>query len=141
MNLLREYVNQVLCENSSTAQLTINGVQFYVELAITERSRNEGLMFRESLSRDAGMLFVFPDSGPRSFWMKNTYIPLSIAYLNESGKILNIEHMTPFNLTGVKSVGHAKYALEMNRGWFWENGIQSGDTVSGIPAMCGRLLK
>jgi uncharacterized membrane protein (UPF0127 family) len=73
--------------------------------------------------------------------MKNTYIPLSIAYLNENGKILNIERMTPFNLTDVKSIGHAKYALEMNRGWFRENGIRSGDIVLGMPGMCGGLLK
>jgi uncharacterized membrane protein (UPF0127 family) len=98
-------------------------------------------MFRESLALGAGMLFIFPDSGPRSFWMKNTYVPLSIAYLNENGKILNIERMIPFNLAGVKSVGHAKYALEMNQGWFHKNGIRVGDTVSGIPGIRGGLLK
>ena len=91
-------------------------------------------MFRESLSYNAGMLFMFPDSGPRSFWMKNTYIPLSIAYLNESGRILNIECMTPHNLSSVPSNGNAKYALEMNQGWFQDNNIIIGDKVLGIPA-------
>ena len=134
MRLLREYIQHILHEDATSTQLSINGTQFYVELAVTDESRNTGLMFRESLSYNAGMLFMFPDSGPLSFWMKNTYIPLSIAYLNESGRILNIEHMIPHNLSSVPSNGNAKYALEMNQGWFQDNNIIVGDKVLGIPA-------
>ena len=79
MRLLREYIQHILHEDATSTQLSINGTQFYVELAVTDESRNTGLMFRESLSYNAGMLFMFPDSGPLSFWMKNTYIPLSLA--------------------------------------------------------------
>ena len=133
MKLLREYISCILSESATSTKLTINGKDLYVELATTDESRNTGLMFRESLSYNSGMLFMFPDSRPLSFWMKDTYIPLSIAYLNEAGEILNIEHMFPFNLTSVKSLGNARYALEMNKGWFRENGIAVGDKVCGIP--------
>ena len=129
MNLLREYISKVLIENTSYISLSINDIYFAVEHASTEQSRAKGLMFRESLSPNTGMLFTFPDVGYRSFWMKNTYVPLSIAYLNEAGRILNIESMNPLSMTDINSAGPAKYALEMNRGWFMQNNIMTGDTV------------
>jgi|TARA_Y100000593_G_C4237872_1_gene300538 uncharacterized membrane protein (UPF0127 family) len=135
--LIRESIS--LSRYLPSVELTVNGIPLQVELANDEQSRNQGLMFRESLPDDSGMLFVFPDLDQRSFWMKDTYIPLSIAYLNEKGEILNIEDMHPFNLSGVKSKGPAMCALEMNRGWFHENNIFPGDIIYGIPA--GRLGK
>ena len=132
MKLLREYIGKVLGEDTSHTILSVNNIQFSVELASTEQARNKGLMFRESLSPNIGMLFTFPDIDYRSFWMKNTYIPLSIAYLNEHGQILNIESMRPLDSTNTYSSAPAKYALEMNVGWFRKNGIKPGDVVVGM---------
>jgi uncharacterized membrane protein (UPF0127 family) len=128
--LLRECIREILSENVSYVSLNIKGISFTVEHADTEQLRNKGLMFRESLSHNTGMLFTFPDTDYRSFWMKNTYIPLSIAYLSESGRILNIESMKPLSTRDVNSLGPAKYALEMNYGWFTKNNIKPGDVVS-----------
>ena len=86
-------------------------------------------MFRRSLDADAGMLFVFPVPQAASFWMKDTYIPLTIAFLDENGRIVNLADMEPFD-TGTlhRSEGMVKYALETNRGWFVEHGVGPGDT-------------
>jgi len=130
MNLLREYIREMLNENVACVSLSVKGISFTVEHADTEQLRNKGLMFRESLSYNTGMLFTFPNTAYRSFWMKNTYIPLSIAYLSESGRILNIESMKPLSDRDVNSSGPAKYALEMNEGWFARNNIKPGDVVS-----------
>ena len=89
-------------------------------------------MYRKELSPDAGMMFIFPENKELSFWMKDTHIPLSIAYINEDGVILNIEDMEPLSLASVPSGGSCKYALEVNQGWFEENGIQAGDQIEGI---------
>tara|TARA_Y100000310_G_C20619856_1_gene782674 strand:+ start:706 stop:1128 length:423 start_codon:yes stop_codon:yes gene_type:complete len=135
MNNLRTLIREMLEISipSATRELYINGILAEVEVAATEDTRNRGLMFRDRLIEGSGMLFLFSDSAPRSFWMKNTYIPLSIAYINESGQILNIEDMIPFNMSGVRSNGPAMCALEMNRGWFSRNGIRPGDYVEGLP--------
>ncbi len=113
-------------------QLVIRGSNINVEHAADTPTRQLGLMYRNFLPPNAGMLFSFPDSSDRSFWMKNTYIPLSIAYIDEQGVILNIEDMEPQNLDGVRSVGPAMYALETNKGWFDEHGISAGDIVQGL---------
>lgn len=101
----------------------------FVEVANNNQSRTQGLMYRTSLNIDSGMLFIFEDNQPRSFWMKNTVIPLSIAYADAEGKILNISEMSPMALSSVPSKGPAKYALEMTRGWFKENNIGPGDRI------------
>ncbi len=87
-------------------------------------------MFRQELEPDSGMLFIFPESAQRSFWMKNTNIPLSIAYVNENNEILNIEDMTPHDTNGVRSQGKAKCAIETNRGRF-------GYTRKMYNSLCG----
>tara|TARA_Y100000310_G_C20505614_1_gene726261 strand:+ start:625 stop:912 length:288 start_codon:yes stop_codon:yes gene_type:complete len=94
-------------------------------------------MYREHLDENCGMLFAFPVSGQRSFWMRNTYLPLSIAYLNEGGRILNIEDMVPLDEYGIRSKGSSLYALEMDKGWFRRYGIRPGDIVNGLPG-CAR---
>lgn len=106
--------------------LSINGHPLRVEVANTPLKRSIGLMYRENLDEDAGMLFVFPDSKNQSFWMKDTHIPLSIAYITEDGVITNIEEMNPLSLDSVKSKGACKYALEVNKGWFDKFGISPG---------------
>ena len=88
-----------------------------------------GLMFRESLDYDSGMLFVFEDVGVKSFHMKNTRIPLDIAFITEDGKIESIKELEPYNLLPVYSNTEVLYALEVNRGWFTENNIKVGQNI------------
>lgn len=110
-------------------ELMVGDHSFSVELARTEEEWQRGLMFRETLGADEGMLFVFPETRPRSFWMKDTGIPLSIAYIDAGGRILEIHDMEPFSLEPVRSRSPARYALEVNRGRFDELGIAPGDLV------------
>lgn len=112
--------------------LSINGVPVRVEISDTESKRQQGLMGRRYLTQGSGMLFIFPEEQGLGFWMKNTMIPLSIAFISKSGQILNIEEMYPYDLTTVKSRGDALCALEVPSGWFKRNGIQPGDIVNGI---------
>ena len=124
-------VSRGLYESSTyLSPLRLNETDAVVEIADCDRTRAKGLMGRTNLKNNAGMLFVFPDAALRSFWMKETYIPLSIAYMDAQGVILNIENMTPLSLDSVKSSAPAKYALEMNDGWFKEHGIQPGDIIN-----------
>lgn len=119
-----------LMKEGARAKLQVSGHKIEVDIANTPELRSLGLMKRLSLDENAGMIFVFEDSQPRSFWMKETYIPLSIAYLDSDGVIINIENMSPLDLRSTRSSSPAKYALEMNEGWFESNGIQPGDTIS-----------
>jgi uncharacterized membrane protein (UPF0127 family) len=93
-----------------------------------------GLMFRRSLAPDSGMLFVFDEDEFQRFWMKNTLIPLSIAYITRDSLISDILEMAPLDTTTpyVSSMP-VRYALEVNSGWFQSHGIKPGDTVRGIP--------
>lgn len=115
-----------------TTGLSINGVKLTAEVAATTEQRMTGLMHRFSLKPDHGMLFVFRESQPQAFWMKNTYIALSIAYIDESGKIVNIEDMAPRTETTHPSNGPVIYALEMKKGWFQEHRIDAGAKVVGL---------
>jgi uncharacterized membrane protein (UPF0127 family) len=114
-------------------QIHVNEIEVPVEIADDDESRSMGLMKRSTLNPGCGMLFIFPDEDERSFWMKDTYIPLSIAFLSGDGTILNIEDMKPFDQSRVLSSGPARCALEMNQGWFRRNGVRPGDKVTGIP--------
>ena len=131
MKLLFENWRQYLNE-SAPISIKVGGAPLKVETALDEESIKKGLMFRNELETDAGMLFIFPEPTQISFWMKNTNIPLSIAYVSENNEILNIEDMTPHDTNGVHSQGKAKCAIETNRGWFKTNGIEPGDHVEGI---------
>lgn len=112
--------------------LEISGYSLTVEVANTRELRSHGLMHRETLGTNNGMLFVFPRRDYYSMWMKNTYIPLSVAFIDENGIILNIADMQPETLTPHESAGLAKYALEMNIGWFSEKKIVEGIRVFGL---------
>ncbi len=104
--------------------------RFKVEIADDDAERARGLMFRESLPRDQGMLFLFPEAGERSFWMRNTYIPLDIIYIAPDGRIVSIaRNTTPFSEASVPSYGAANGVLEINGGQAAELGIEPGDTV------------
>lgn len=97
------------------------------EVAETEEAREEGLMYRRNVPDGTGMLFVFEDEAVRSFWMRNTYVPLSVAFLDSSMRILNIEQMEPETEEYHDSEGPAMFALEVPRGWFEEHGIAAGE--------------
>ena len=99
------------------------------EIADTQAEQQRGLMERTELAEDAGMLFVFPREAPRSFWMRNTLIPLSIAYIDSDGRIVDIKDMQPLDETSVPSAEPAQYALEVNQGFFEARGIEVGNTL------------
>jgi uncharacterized membrane protein (UPF0127 family) len=113
-----------------TATVSINGHRLIVELAASPRSRTCGLSKRSTLDENQGMLFAYPRSDLRTFWMKDTWIPLSIAFLDESGKILNIEIMSPDQTEKrYRSIRPARFVLEVNQGWFRLRGIKAGNRV------------
>jgi uncharacterized protein len=117
-----------------TADLTIGGVPLKVELAIDEQTRATGLMFRDSLAEDRGMLFVFDEPEQASFWMKNTKIPLSIAFLEEDRRINEEKSMRPYDESMIYSRSNRiRYAIEVNAGWFDRHQIKPGTKVEGIP--------
>lgn len=113
-------------------QLKIANYVLSTEVAHTQISRTQGLMHRQSMGENRGMLFVFPETGYHSMWMVNTNIPLSVAFVDEKGVILNIADMVPHTRMAHGSAGAAKYAIETNLGWFWERGIKAGNHVSGL---------
>lgn len=116
------------------APLQLNQHTVQAEVAATEASRNQGLMFRTSLPPDQGMLFVFQAPTRSCFWMKNTLIPLSIAFIDNDGRIINILDMQPQSLENHCPDRAMQFALEMPQGWFRKAGVRSGDLVSGLPA-------
>ena len=114
--------------------LSIKDRKIEVEVAKTPEKRALGLMYRKSLDWKAGMFFIFEQESKSPFWMKNTYLPLSIAFIDKNDVIIEIFEMTP-NQEAILYAPSRPYitALEMNRGWFLENGVKTGDTIYGIP--------
>jgi uncharacterized protein len=102
------------------------------EVADSPQSRANGLMMRTKMATNEGMLFVFERADPQCFWMRNTLLPLSIAFLDEEGIILNIADMQPKSDDSHCSAKPAKYALEMNQGWFKAKGILAGAKIAGV---------
>ena len=116
-----------------TTTLTVGTHKLTAEIARTPEQQMVGLMNRFSLKPDHGMIVVYERPEPLSFWMRNTYIPLSIAFIGADGRILNIEDMRPQTDETHWSKGPALYALEMKKGWFAERGIGPGAVVAGMP--------
>jgi len=113
-----------------TSVVSINGQNISVELAFTNDTRACGLSNRINLEKDNGMLFLFSNTRKRTFWMKNTHIPLSIAFIDASGTIVTIHQMEADQThTTYHSYQPARYALEVNQGWFTLHGIKTGDKV------------
>lgn len=115
-----------------TIALSIKGHKLIAEIAASNETRMTGLMHRFSLKPDHGMLFVFREPQQQAFWMKNTYVALSIAYIDDRGRVVNIEDMAPQTENTHPSSGPALYALEMKKGWFKERGIEIGAAVEGL---------
>ena len=115
-------------------QTKIKEISIDLELALTRQQQAKGLMFRKSLPADQGMLFVFKNPKPQSFWMKNTLIPLDIAYIDSSGVIREIYPMYPNNQNSVASKSREiQFALEVNQGWFASKKIAPGDAIDLDP--------
>ena len=102
------------------------------EVADTAVTRAQGLMLRKAMAQGAGMLFLFDELAGHCMWMKNTLIPLSVAFIDERGKIINIADMQPLDETSHCAARPARYALEMNQGWFKRRGIAAGATIQGL---------
>lgn len=107
-----------------------NQEKLTIEIADNEAETTQGLMYRRTMPDSCGMVFIFADSQPRSFWMKNTYLPLDILYLDESKKIVTIQaNRTPFSEEQIPSFENAKYVLEVNAGYCKRKGIMKGDVL------------
>ena len=115
-----------------TVRLKAGGKIVHAEVAATDAQRERGLMYRKSLPENNGMLFVFDRPARSCMWMKNTAIPLSVAFIDHEGGIVNIEEMEPFTTDSHCSAGWIRYALEMNAGWFRKNGLKPGSRVEGL---------
>lgn len=102
------------------------------EVAATQETRMVGLMNRRMMLPQRGMLFVFPEQGQHCMWMRNTYLPLSVAFLDERGRIINIEDMQPQTENNHCAAKPARYALEMNLGWFKSRGVGAGTQIAGM---------
>ncbi len=116
-------------ERLDTKIIKAGGIEIEVEIADGTESRRTGLMNRKSMPQNHGMLFVFESDQKLSFWMKNTFIPLSIAYISSDGEIMEIHDMRPESLRPVESISSVRYALEMNKGWFEQNNVVPGDRI------------
>ena len=103
------------------------------EVAAAPATRERGLMFREKLGVNQGMLFIFDAPGTQCMWMRNTLIPLSVAFIANDGTIANIEDMEPKTENSHCAVKPVIYALEMERGWFAKRGLKAGTKIEGIP--------
>lgn len=121
-----------LAAAQSTIALSIGIHRIEAEVAASPRMLATGLMNRRSLPAHRGMLFLFPKPERQCMWMRSTLIPLSVAFMDAEGRILNIEDMQPRSETQHCSSGPAVYALELNQGWFKQRGIERGSVVTGL---------
>jgi hypothetical protein len=133
--LLPAFPSSLLSQETAKSflELNIKGKKIKAEVVRTEAEKARGLMFRQKLGKNEGMLFVYEKEERLSFWMKNTPLPLSIAFLDKSGLIVDIQDMVPFSLQTRVSAFPAQYALEVNQGWFQANGVAIGDSVAFPP--------
>ena len=124
---------QVGLADVRTIELQIGEQRLTAEVADTDAARQHGLMFRERLPANHGMLFVWDRPARYAMWMQNTPLPLSVAFINADGRIVNIEDMQPHTQNTHQARTPVIYALEMEQGWFDTRGIRPGDRVSGLP--------
>ena len=115
-----------------TVELTAGMHLIHAEVAADFGSRSQGLMYRESLAPNSGMLFIFDGADIQCMWMKNTLIPLSVAFMDASGRIINIADMQPESEQTHCASKPAVLALEMTRGWFAQRGIKPGARIGGL---------
>jgi len=123
------WISMVNAQDLLQIPLYIKGREIRVEVAKTPEERARGLMWRKHLGRDEGMLFIFENEDYHGFWMKDTLIPLSIAFIDKEGRIVKIAEMKPLTLESHTPPKPVLYSLEMNKGWFSTQGIKVGDIV------------
>lgn len=116
-----------------TTTLKVGAHPLKVEVVASDAERARGLMMRPKLGKNDGMLFIFDEPAYHSMWMKDTLIPLSVAFVDAQGAILNILDMEPQTLDSHMSAGPSVYAIEVNKGWFAAKRIKAGDKVTGLP--------
>ncbi len=121
-----------LAQSLPLMELSAGFHRIEAEVAANNAARMQGLMQRKSMAVQHGMLFVFDRDDQHCMWMRNTYLPLSVAFLDEKGRILNIEDMQPQTEDNHCAAQPARYALEMNIGWFAQRGVKRGDRIGGI---------
>ncbi len=112
--------------------LSVNGHKLTAEVADSDATRMQGLMYRRILPENRGMLFVFDNVALHAMWMMNTYIPLSVAFIDDRGVIINIEDMKPHTRDPHPAAKPARYALEMKLGWLKTRGIKAGAKMEGM---------
>lgn len=116
-----------------TTDLTAGMHVIRAELAVTPQQQQTGMMFRKEMGANEGMLFVNEVAGVRCFWMRNTLIPLTIAFIDDDGTIVNLADMKPMSEQSHCSLRPVRFALEMNQGWFAKRGIKAGFRLRGAP--------
>ena len=119
--------------NLPRVQLTTGMHVIDAQVAATPDQRMTGLMFRQEMPQHEGMLFVFEYASQQCFWMKNTLLPLSVAFIDDDGTIVNLDEMQPQTLNSHCSAKPVRYVLEMNKGWFSKKGIKAGAKLAGPP--------
>lgn len=113
-----------------TVEMKLGTRTYKLEVAATDADRQKGLMQRDTMPEDHGMIFVFPDEAERAFWMKNTRIPLDILYIAADGRVVSIKQMKPYDLNTTPSDGPAKWAIELNKGQAAVAGVKPGDVLT-----------
>lgn len=113
-------------------ELTAGFHRIEAEVAADQPDRMQGLMNRRSMAANQGMLFAYPQAERHCMWMRNTFLPLSVAFLDDQGRIINIEDMTPQTETSHCAAAAARFALEMNQGWFASKGLKPGLRIGGV---------
>ena len=116
-----------------TVQLTAGIHVITAEVVADQATMMRGLMFREQMAVNHGMAFVYPEKNPVCMWMRNTLIPLSVAFIDDDGTVVNIEDMAPKTEATHCARRNVRYALEMNQGWFAKRGIKPGSKILGLP--------
>ena len=116
-------------------QLTAGMHVIKAEVAATDPQRSQGLMFREQMGANEGMVFLFPEPTDSCMWMKNTPLPLSVAFIDANSTIVNIADMKPHSTDSHCATSKVRYALEMNVGWFAKRGIKAGSRIDGLPPL------
>jgi hypothetical protein len=113
--------------------MRIGRMEFKLEVAVKEADQMRGLMFRDSMGKWHGMMFIFGEEAARSFWMKDVRFPLDVIFISSSGRVVSIRQMAPYDLRSTASDGPCKYVIELNKGMAEGCGVKVGDVVE-IPA-------
>lgn len=130
--LLSGFSLPALAQTFPHTELTVGMFRIDAEVAASEDLRMHGLMYRKAMPSNAGMVFIFETSQQYCMWMKNTLLPLSVAFIDEAGKIINVEDMQPQTEDSHCAVRPARFALEMNKGWFKDKNFKAGTKINGL---------